>query len=337
MPVVTATSSRGGMAGSKARDRRACQRHRLHLGEINRIGRIPEPRQRRSGQDGSIRLRLTKAAAATRQAAGMPDTMTRLAGSVASNAAIAAGCGNLHRPADPAIDEQIARNDAEHEFEDHRIEEERVIAKRRVNARKSSDDRECGKNHDDVAPDIAGQRHQQRDGEIEIHLIFERPADIDDRHLAVGKGDERQRLEDMTRGVPVRRAEGGGNGHREDRDGKDHQEIQRHDALDPAAQELRRCQLRGMGRIENDKSRNDEKKIDATATVRQQEGDGALGNLEAIRCDACGMKGNNSSSGQKPENLDVNEHPVSLACGGLQLNNNRDYSIICRLAAAIGR
>ena len=36
-----------------------------------------------------MRFRLTKAAAATRQAAGMPDMMTRLAGSVTSTAVIA--------------------------------------------------------------------------------------------------------------------------------------------------------------------------------------------------------------------------------------------------------
>jgi hypothetical protein len=69
-----------------------------------------------------------------------------------------------------------------------------------------------------------------------------------------------------------------------------------------------------MGRIKNDEARNDEKKIDATAAVRQGEGDGALGNLEAVRCDAQGMKGDDRNSSEKPENLDMDKHSVSLAC-----------------------
>ena len=77
-----------------------------------------------------------------------------------------------------------------------------------------------------------------------------------------------------------------------------------------------------MGCIKNDETRNDEKKIDATATVRQGEGDGAVGNLEAIRCDARGMKGDDRNSREKPEDLDMDKHQVSLARGELRSNRN---------------
>src|ERR1019366_5101440 len=77
-----------------------------------------------------------------------------------------------------------------------------------------------------------------------------------------------------------------------------------------------------MGCIKNDETRNDEKKIDATATIRQGEGDGAVGNLEAIRCDARGMKGDDRNSREKPENLDMDKHQVSLARGELRSNRN---------------
>ena len=183
------------------------------------------------------------------------------------------------------------------------------MSKRGVDAGHSPDRHERGKNHHDVSPDIARPRHQQRDGEIKIHLIFERPADIDDGHLAIGEGDEPQRLEDVAGREPVRRAERGRKRHGQDRHDEDDKKIERHDALDPAAQELRRRQSCAMGRIKNDEARNDEEKIDATAAVRQRERDGAVGNLEALRCDARGMKGDDRNGREKPEHLDMDEHP----------------------------
>ena len=89
-----------------------------------------------------------------------------------------------------------------------------------------------------------------------------------------------------------------------------------------------------MGRIKNDEARNDEEKIDATAAVRQDEGDGAVGNLEAIRCDARGMKGDDCNSREKPEHLDMDKHPVSLARGELRSNRNPGIAAKPRGAAA---
>ena len=65
-----------------------------------------------------------------------------------------------------------------------------------------------------------------------------------------------------------------------------------------------------MGGVKKDEARNDKKKSDATTAVRQGEGDGVLGNLEAVGCSAQDMKGDDRNSREKPENLDMAKHPV---------------------------
>ena len=47
--------------------------------------------------------------------------------------------------------------------------------------------------------------------------------------------------------------------------------------------------------------------------VGQDKGDSALGNLESVRRDTPGMKGDDGDSGEQPENLDINKHSISLA------------------------
>ncbi len=42
--------------------------------------------------------------------------------------------------------------------------------------------------------------------------------------------------------------------------------------------------------------------------VRQDKGDRALGNLESVRCDTPGMKGDDGDGREQPENLNINEH-----------------------------
>src|SRR3954470_7659774 len=77
-----------------------------------------------------------------------------------------------------------------------------------------------------------------------------------------------------------------------------------------------------MARIENDEAGNDKEKIDATTAVGQHEGDRALGNLEPVGCDAEGVKAYDRNGRQKPENLDMDEHPASLACAEGGSNKN---------------
>src|SRR4051794_14848747 len=77
-----------------------------------------------------------------------------------------------------------------------------------------------------------------------------------------------------------------------------------------------------MGCIKDDKAGNNEEKIDATAAVGQRKGDRALGDLESIRCDAEGVKAYDRNGREKPENLDMDEHPASLACAEGGSNKN---------------
>jgi hypothetical protein len=65
-----------------------------------------------------------------------------------------------------------------------------------------------------------------------------------------------------------------------------------------------------MGRIENDKTGDNEKQIDATAAIGQREGEGAVGHREALRRSAEDMKGDHREGGEKAEDLDINEHAV---------------------------
>ena len=112
--------------------------------------------------------------------------------------------------------------------------------------------------------------------------------------------------------VPAGGAERGGNRHGQHRDGEDREKIQRHDALDPAAQKFRRGQIRTVRRIENDEAGNDEKQIDAPAAVGKDKGDRALRNLEARGGNPQRMKGDDGKGCEKPENLDMDEHPSSF-------------------------
>ena len=42
--------------------------------------------------------------------------------------------------------------------------------------------------------------------------------------------------------------------------------------------------------------------------VGQDKGDRVIGNLESVRCDTPGVKGNDGDGREQPENLDIDEH-----------------------------
>src|SRR3954453_5311552 len=68
-----------------------------------------------------------------------------------------------------------------------------------------------------------------------------------------------------------------------------------------------------MRRIKNNEAGNDEEQIDTSTAIGQHKGDRALDDLEAVRRDAQRVKGDDGNRRDKAENLDMDEHALSLA------------------------